>query len=343
VKKTQKYFKKLLKDPKNEEYKDKIYYEMARFEYKRNLQNEAIVYYNKSLRAETKNPAQKGYSYWRLAEIYYDKQKDFVKAKAYYDSTVTSLDTAEEAYKSILKRQKVLADFLREYIIVEREDSLQRYARMDTAERNKRIAILVARDALLAQKQAKANKAAEKEAARQKRVQEALEGTGNTAFDQNKTGISGASPTGGPSDGKWYFSSPALMATGRQEFVKKWGNRPLADDWRRSSREASITTIPDGKDSSKTDPSAAKEKTKDDKSASSKKDNKGKEEDDKKENTSGIESPEERKAYYLRDIPDSPEKMTISNDALKVALHNLGKIYEQKLDELFAKNKEKHK
>jgi len=333
VKKTQKYFKKLLLDPKNDEYKDKIYYEMARFEYKRNLLTEAITYYNKALRAETKTPSQKGYSYWRLAEIYYDRQKDFVKAKLYYDSTVTTLDTAEESYKGILKRQKVLADFLREYQVVQKEDSLQRYANMDSTERNKRLAILIARDASIAKGNAKAKREADKAAAKLKRAEEALNASGGaSAFDPSKTGISGDNSSSS-GDGKWYFSNPALMSTGRQEFVRKWGNRPLTDDWRRSSKEAPLAQN-DGKDTTKEtskNPQGGKNL------ADGKKgDSDGKKSDDaeaKEGEASIMESPEERKAYYLRDVPNTPEKLKKSNDALKVALFNLGKIYEQKLDE----------
>ena len=328
IKKTQKYFKKLLIDPKNEEYKDKIYYEMARFEYKRSQLTESIELYNKSLRAETKTPSQKGYSYWRLAEIYYDKQKDFVKAKLYYDSTIIALDTAEETYKGILKRQKVLADFLKEYLVVQKEDSLQRYANMDSTEREKRLAILVARDASLAMSNAKAQKAAEKEAARIKKAQEALEGSGNTIFDNSQTGTK-ADGSGASTDGKWYFSSPAAMSSGRQDFIKKWGNRALSDDWRRISKEAPTnssaqTNAP--KDSSKANIAANSKNTKsEDKSESAS--------DKSSAKPSLMESPSERRAYYMRDVPYTPEKLEKSNLALRVALYNLGKIYEQKLDE----------
>ena len=47
IKKIRKYFKKLLKDPKNLEYKDKIYYEMAYFELKQGNLDGAIGYFKK--------------------------------------------------------------------------------------------------------------------------------------------------------------------------------------------------------------------------------------------------------------------------------------------------------
>ena len=35
--------------------------------------------------------------------------------------------------------------------------------------------------------------------------------------------------------GNWYFSNPTTMQQGSAEFKKKWGNRPLTDNWRRAS------------------------------------------------------------------------------------------------------------
>src|SRR5690606_18573137 len=33
----------------------------------------------------------------------------------------------------------------------------------------------------------------------------------------------------------WYFANPTLMQQGLNEFKRKWGNRTLQDNWRRSS------------------------------------------------------------------------------------------------------------
>ena len=60
-KKVIKYYEKLLRDEKNIEYKDKIYYEMARFEYKQDKLPTSIDYLTKSLRAGKENIYQKSY------------------------------------------------------------------------------------------------------------------------------------------------------------------------------------------------------------------------------------------------------------------------------------------
>ena len=136
VKRVEKNFRKMLKDPKYEEYKDKVYYELGRFTEKKGNIDSAIALYNLSLKQPAKSVNQKGYSYLKLAEIYYGKKREYVKAKIYYDSTVIALDTNEENYKKIVKLQKSLVEFVREYEVVHREDSLLSYAKMDSVARD---------------------------------------------------------------------------------------------------------------------------------------------------------------------------------------------------------------
>ncbi|MBC7449938.1 MAG: hypothetical protein H7259_00460, partial [Cytophagales bacterium] len=66
TKKIKKYYEKLLKDAKNLEFKDKIYYEMGLFEYKQKKYPEAISYLKKSVKANTTGGYQKGFSYLKL-------------------------------------------------------------------------------------------------------------------------------------------------------------------------------------------------------------------------------------------------------------------------------------
>jgi tetratricopeptide (TPR) repeat protein len=77
LKKIRNYFKKLLKDDKNREFVDRIYYEMANFELKHNNQEQAIEYYKSSIMESENNPRQKGLAYLRLGELYYDNYKNY--------------------------------------------------------------------------------------------------------------------------------------------------------------------------------------------------------------------------------------------------------------------------
>src|SRR5690606_30571109 len=64
-----KSFRKLLKDSKNKEFRDKIYYEMGIFELKQNEIDEAIHFLNRSVRSGNNKRIQ-GEAYLRLGEIY---------------------------------------------------------------------------------------------------------------------------------------------------------------------------------------------------------------------------------------------------------------------------------
>ena len=45
---------------------------------------------------------------------------------------------------------------------------------------------------------------------------------------------------GGGQKGEWYFYNPQLMKQGKQEWYKRWGNRPLEDNWRRQNKQVII-------------------------------------------------------------------------------------------------------
>ena len=54
------------------------------------------------------------------------------------------------------------------------------------------------------------------------------------------------SPFGGQQNdqqqgGTWYFYNDAAVSAGRSQFLSRWGNRPLEDNWRRSRKGAQVT------------------------------------------------------------------------------------------------------
>jgi tetratricopeptide (TPR) repeat protein len=221
VKKTRKYFKKLLKDPKNKEYKDKIYYEMANFEVKQGNLDEGIAFYQESVQASVKNKRQKAYSYLKLGQIYYDSLKNFVLAQNYYDSTVATMPADEEGFEKIKQRQLVLNDFIKNLMIVHNNDSLiaLSYLPKDSVEA---IAMNVVKAKLNAEKAKKERE--EKRAAN--RVQ-------SSVFDQGGGNLIGASVAPGAT---WYFYNPSIVSSGTSDFKRIWGSRPLEDNWRRSQK-----------------------------------------------------------------------------------------------------------
>ncbi|HWZ23015.1 MAG TPA: tetratricopeptide repeat protein, partial [Cytophagaceae bacterium] len=296
-KKTERYFRKLLKDKKNLEYRDKIYYEMALFEYKQDKYPGAISYLEKSIAESKGNKFQKGASYLKLGEIYYTNLRNYEVSKLYYDSTVAIWDKNDKQYKEIAERQRVLEEFVKNLLVVRREDSLQRLARMDTVTLSKFIDKVISDE-----EEAKVKKEKQDVALAKKKVE--LASTGPQIIDNNAN----------PSDpSTFYFYNATAIARGSTDFVTKWGNRKLEDNWRRSTKEAPANS-PDN--------TAAQDTTATNNTAKALKDT-----------ASAVKKPTVNKSLYYQDIPFTQAQMDTSNKRIQEGLYNLGRIYNLKLNE----------
>ena len=234
VKKIRKYFVKLLRDDKNEEYRDKIYYELAAFEQRQGNLEEAIEYYDESVRASISNNRQKAYAYLALGQIYYDSLDDYRNAKLYYDSTVSVLPQDEENYEAVTKRQAILTNFVEQYNIIEEQDSLLALAEMDSVQLNKLIDKMV-------EEQLREQQAQERLARREERAAQAGADRASNSFANQDSPFGQADENDEASQAAgedWYFYNPSAISKGRSAFARRWGKRPLTDDWRRSGRQS---------------------------------------------------------------------------------------------------------
>ncbi len=229
VKKIRKFYRKLLRDAKNVDFKDKIYYDMAEFEVKQNDLDQAIDYYQQSVASSVNNNRQKGYSYWKLGQIFYDQRKNFEMAKLYYDSTIQVMPKDEESYALILQRQEVLADFVTQLNTIQLQDSLLNLAGMDSLTLNAYLDEVIDKEEALALQQ-KAEEEARKKKSNRKFGSDF--GERNNAFTQ-----SGRQTDQGAT---WYFYNSSALSQGQNEFVRRWGNRQLEDNWRRTNKESVI-------------------------------------------------------------------------------------------------------
>lgn len=214
VKAARKVLTSLLKDSKNKEFKDKIHFEIAEFELKQGNRDEAIDNFELSIKSSTGNQRQKGQSYLRLGEVYYDTLRSYELAQAYYDSAVQALPQDFENITSIKARQEILGEFVKNLKTIEVQDSILRLSNLDSVTISAKLNNYLDEQAALLKEQ---QKKAERKARR----------TQASAFNSN-TGISS---TG------WYFGNPSAVALGQSEFQRIWGERPLEDDWRRSIKE----------------------------------------------------------------------------------------------------------
>jgi tetratricopeptide (TPR) repeat protein len=202
---------KMLRDPKNKDYRDQIYYALAEICMKESDTTCAISNYQLSANKSVNNNSQKARSYLKLAQIFYSIPK-YEQAEAYYDSTMTVLPKDYPDYKNIAAIAKVLRTLVKNIRIVEMQDSLQRLSKMTVAEQNKVVEGIITQVIMDEQKK------------QQEAYQKQLDLANASSSTQNT--------------GSWYFYNPASVNAGKADFTKKWGNRKLEDLWRLSNKQA---------------------------------------------------------------------------------------------------------
>ncbi len=231
--KIRKYFAKLLKDKKNVEYRDKIYYEIGNFEARQENYQAALDNYKLSIATSVNNPRQKSFGYRKLAEAYYDSA-NYRLSKIYYDSVSTTTPNDEQDYTLLQERQKVMADLVDQLNTIEEKDSLLSLAAMDSTQ------LLAVFNQIIEQEEAQLEAQrlqAERDAARASRITQTNVVTGFNTIQDN-FGLSGEQAAG-----KWYFYNQSLVGIGQAEFVKNWGNRALEDNWRLGSNSRNNTDV----------------------------------------------------------------------------------------------------
>ena len=213
----------MLKDFKNKDYLDQIYYALASIQKSKQNIPKALEYYKKSAQLSTKNKYQKGISYLAIADIFFAKPK-YEKAQLYYDSTIMSLPKDYRNYKKINNKSKNLNELVKYIKIITRQDSLQKVAAMSP---NARIALI---DNII--KQLIEKEKAQKQKEQMERMASLNQQETNVPFNQG---------------GKWYFYNATTVSMGEATFKQKWGERKLEDHWRRSNKEI-VSNEDDNKD-----------------------------------------------------------------------------------------------
>ena len=211
-------YKKLIKNRDNRPYLDKLYYQVAVLKQESDNLEEAIFYYNQSLRAKNGGSKQKTYSYEQLAKIYF-KDLDYVTAGAYYDSILQVAQNKNTLrIKRLERRAKNLSSLVKYEKNLQKNDSILTLAGLskDQLENyfQEYIDKIKKEDEELAQKK----------------------------LNQISFGSSfGGGLQSTDFKGKWYFYNTQSLGFGKGEFKRVWGNRPLEDNWRISDKSVLST------------------------------------------------------------------------------------------------------
>jgi len=272
----------LLKDDKNLDYVDQIYYQIAESYMDEANYPAAEKYYNLSVSNSSKNNYQKGTSYLRIADLNFKYQRNFLKAKLYYDSTLSTLPKTYPGYAQIEKKNENLEYLSKRYEMIAYEDTLQVIAKLPLAERITRIKLIAAPAVLPFS--AKDNN-----------------GSGNPASAQKNNSNN---------TGTFYFSNSTAMRKGAADFITRWGNRKLEDDWRvsrKSSAQQTTENIAKAQNNGLPTVSTG--------------------------DSVGRQGQDTTVSKYLAAVPVTPAQVSASNQKIVDAYYEIANFYQQELED----------
>jgi tetratricopeptide (TPR) repeat protein len=281
---------KMLKDDKNKDYQDQIYYALAHIAMKDADSALAIDYYKKSVSTSKTNNYQKAISSLELADIFFGV-RNYRISQAYYDSTMQFLPKDYPSYKELFQRTQTLTDLVKNLQVIQRQDSLQKLSAMSKEQINKVIDGIIGK---LIEDEIKKQLADQ-----QQRENMMLYGPGQGQGQDQQTP--------GSNQGRWYFYNPTTMSSGFSTFMRKWGQRKLEDNWFLANKAMASF----GNEVQKTDSTGAEP---------------GDTTKDGKKNLAKSKNPKDR-AYYMPDIPFTKEKIKASNDMIIDAYYQAGFIF----------------
>ncbi len=287
---------KMLKDEKNIDYLDQIYYALGKIELNEKNNEKAIEYFRLSSLSASSNNTQKVKTYIALAEHYY-KNDNLRLSTAYYDSVYNSIEPTFPDYEKIFPQIDNRHALTKELYSIVHEDSLQRMANMNEDERNKLIDKII-QDIV-------------EQEAKQKAQENANRSTGYDPIFNDNYGTTKTNPMQG---GKYYFYNPSTVSFGMTEFKKKWGDRRLSDHWRRSNKQ--VNTSEEATSGMDTASVAGK-------SAG----------DSVQSGGEKLVTNVKSREYYLQNLPLTEEKMAKSNETIQDALFESAIIYSNKMNE----------
>ena len=285
---------KMLRDPNNEDYADRIYYAMAELALRETDTTKAIGYLRESVAAYKDNKFQRILSSLKVATLFFDDNR-YELAQAYYDTAVSSMTKQQEGYDSILNISQTLNELVMYQTVVNVQDSLMRVAAMDSTARNVLIDRIIAK--VIQQEE-------EERAQREYEEQLALLGAA--------TGDAAISSTTNPDSGSaWYFYNPTTLSRGFTEFSRKWGMRKLEDNWRISDKMSFASAMANDK---------MKEELAQEVSSG-------------KDSLQATYTNHDR-GYYLKDLPFTAEQREVCDSLIADGLYNLGFLYMDRLNDL---------
>ena len=307
-------FNKLLEDRENRPFLDILNHQMGIFYDKQDLNTKAKTFYNKSIKALSRDKYLVSSNYRNLGEIFF-KEADYKTAGQYYDSTLVQLDDRTREYRKIKKKRDNLEDVIKYEAIAQQNDSILNVVAMNDLERVTYYENYISKLKIEDEKKAKL---AEEKAIKEANIQASVSNNSPSGKlnpvgkkDGQAIDMGGASmlpPGMGIDNGSsnFYFYNPVAVEFGRKEFQSRWGKRALKDNWRISS----VVTID---------------------SNNIKNDSIGS--DQKEEEIKNELNPKYNTEFYLSQIPTDQKLLDSLAKDRNFAYYQLGLIYKEKFKE----------
>jgi len=210
---------KMLKDDKNIDYKDQIYYALAEIALKEGVRDQAIDHLLNSTANNSGNDQQQSVSHLALADLYFDDSA-YLSAQVHYDTAMTFLSQNHPDYEMLSKKRNSLNELVELYNTINLQDSLLTLSAMSEEDLNALI------DAIIEEKKEE-----------DRLAKEALKANSGARPSTNSRNQFNPTSGGG---GAWYFYNPSAISFGYSEFITKWGERRLEDNWRRKNKNQII-------------------------------------------------------------------------------------------------------
>lgn len=208
---------RMLKEAKNTPYRDQILYAKASIELERGNTEEGVAYLQESLDAPASDPSQRAETYYTLGQLYYDRG-EFVESREYLSQALGAMEQTDERYAPTTKLRDNLTDIATNLETIQLQDSLLRISLLSEEEQEEFAA-------QLAEERRQAATAASEASAT------------NTPNPPRVNPPRGTTP-GLQSQSSWFAYDDRAVKRGEREFRRRWGDRPLEDDWRRINKQS---------------------------------------------------------------------------------------------------------
>ena len=219
--------KKMLREGKNEGYKDRILFRIATLYLQDGEEDEAFAHFNASLLENIKSVYQTTETYLTMADYLFEKER-YSEAQLYYDSVSMVLPDDYTDVNPLRRKLTYMQELTQLHTDILWQDTLLRLAAVSDGER----ATLI--ETYADQEWNEKRIAWENENNGKKKSKKRRRSIENDRQPAHSSWVQAnvVQPDEIKTDSRFYFNNQDAMTLGQVEFKKRWGNRQLKEDWR---------------------------------------------------------------------------------------------------------------